>query len=68
MIFKLNNLTKNIEKGERLVKKVNQNYNVNEINNNLMLKLLKLVVECDNFDKNEDKQRQCYETIEVFLA
>ena len=32
-IAKLNNLNENLRKCERIVNKVNENYNVNEINN-----------------------------------
>ena len=64
-ISKLNNLSKNLRECERLVNKVNQNYNVNEINYNLV-KTLKISVECNAFDVNEDKQSQCYKQLKCF--
>ena len=64
-IFKLNNLNEKLVKCESVVNKVNQNYNVNEINNNF-IKTLKISVECNAFDLNEDKQRQCYKQLKCF--
>ena len=64
-ISKLNNLSKNLRECERLVNKVNQNYNVNEINNNLV-KTLKISVEYNGFDVNEDKQSECYKQLKCF--
>ena len=73
-ISKLNNLNENIMKYrnvvngvkfERIVIKSKPDYNVKEINNNLV-KTLKISVECNAFDVNEDKQRQCYKQLKCF--
>ena len=64
-IAKLNNLNENLRKCERIVNKVNENYNVNEINNKFR-KTLRICVECNAFDVNEDKQRQCYKQLKCF--
>ena len=61
-ISKLNNLNDNLKKKENIVNKVNNDYNVNEINNNSM-KVIKISVKCD---VNEDKQRQCYKQLKCF--
>ena len=39
----------------------------NKINNNLV-KMFRISVECNAFDENEDKQRQCYKQFTCFLA
>ena len=64
-ISKINNLSKNLRECERLVNKVNQNYNKSEINNNFV-ETLKISVEFNAFDVNEDKQRQCYKQLKCF--
>ena len=64
LISKLNNLNENLVKCESVVNKV-KHCNVNEINNNLM-KTFKIIIKCDNFDENEDKQRHCYEKFKCF--
>ena len=66
-ILKLNNLNKNLVKYESVVYKVKffYNYNLNENNNNFV-KALKISVECNAFNVNEDKQRQCYKQLKCF--
>ena len=58
-ISKLNNVNKNLRKCERLVNKVKQL-------NDSFFKTLKISVECNAFDVNEDKQRQCYKQFICF--
>ena len=65
LISKLNNLSNNFVNMERIVNKVNTNYNMSEINNN-SVKEFKISVECNAFDVNEDKQRQCYKQLKCF--
>ena len=64
-ISKLDKLNENFMKCESVVNKVKLDYNVNEINNNSM-KMFKISVECNAFDVNEDKQRQCYKQLKCF--
>ena len=49
-------------KCEKLVNKVNLNYKVNENSSNCV----KISFECNAFDVNEDKQRQCYKQLKCF--
>ena len=64
-ISKLNYLNENHVKFESFVNKLNLNYDVNKIDNNSM-KMFKISVECNDFDVNEDKQRQCYKQFKCF--
>ena len=52
----------NLIKCEKLVNKLNSNYKVNEKS----FKLGEISVECNAFDVNEDKQRQCYKQLKCF--
>ena len=61
-ISKLNNLNNNLIQCEKLIGKVNTNYKVNKKSSNCM----KISVECNAFDVNEDKQRQCYKQMKCF--
>ena len=65
LISKLNNLNENLAKSESVVKTMNIDNTVNEINNN-SLKMFKISVEFNAFDVNEDKQRQCYKQLKCF--
>ena len=65
VIFKLNNLSNNLNKFEKIVNNVNSDYNVNKFINNSM-KPLKISVECNACDVNEDKLRQCYKQLKCF--
>ena len=65
LFSKLNNIKPNIGNCKRLVTEVNIVNNVNEINYNLVKKF-KISVECNAFDVNEDKQRQCYKQWKCF--
>ena len=58
-ISKFNQLKKSIEKSEKIVNKLNNN-------NNNSMKMFKISVECNAFDVNEDKQRQCYKQLKCF--
>ena len=64
-ISKLNKLTENLAKCESVVNKVKLDYNLNGIDNNSM-KMFRISVECNAFDGNEDKQRQCYKQLKCF--
>ena len=67
-ISKFNNLNVGLNKSANIVNKQNSDYNVNKINKfdkNLM-KVFKINVECNGFDENEDKQRQCYKQLKCF--
>ena len=62
-ISKLNNFKNNNSTNcELLVNKVNSIYKVNEKTSNFV----KISVECNAFDVNEDKQRQCYKQLKCF--
>ena len=65
LISKFNKLNENFMKYESVVEKLKPDYNVNKINNNSM-KMFKISVECNAFDVNEDKQRQCYKQLKCF--
>ena len=67
-ISKFNNLNNDFIKMENIVNKLNLDYNVNKINNfdNNLMKMFKISVECNAFDVNEDKQRQCYKQLKCF--
>ena len=65
LMFEVNNLYNKLKEFKRIVNKLNVDYNVNEMNNNL-LKMLKISVKSDNFNVNEDKQRQCYKQLKCF--
>ena len=64
-ISNLKKLNDNFKKCENIVNKFNLNYNVNRIDN-YSVKMLKSSVECNAFDVNEDKQRQCYKQLKCF--
>ena len=63
--FKVKYLYNNLKKFEKIVNKLNIDYNVNEINNN-QLKMFNISVKCNAFDVNQDKQRQCYKQLKCF--
>ena len=63
IISKLNNFNNNnLMKCEKVFNKVNPNYKWNKNHNNCV----KFSVECNDFDVNEDKQRQCYKQLKCF--
>ena len=63
LISKLNNFNINLLKNyEKLVNKLNLNFNVNESDINCV----KISLEYNAFDMNEDKQRQCYKQLKCF--
>ena len=64
LLSKLNNLNKSFRNSE-IDNKINRKCKVSEIDNNLV-KVLKISVECNAFDVNEDKQRQCYKQLKCF--
>ena len=64
-ISNLNELNDNLKNCENIVKKFDLDYSVNRIDNNLV-KMLKISVECNAFNVNEDKQRQCYKKEKCF--
>ena len=64
-IWNLNKLNDNLMKCENIVNKFNLEYDVNRIDNYLV-KILKISVEWNAFDVNEDKQRQCYKQLKCF--
>ena len=53
---------------ENIVNKLDLDYNVTKINNfdNNLMKIIKIGVECNDCDENEDKQRQCYKQFKCF--
>ena len=70
-IYKLNTLLRIRELNNNLLKSVNVLNELNDksidnkINNNLV-KMFRISVECNAFDENEDKQRQCYKQFICF--
>ena len=58
-------MKENLVKCGRIVDKVELNDNNNEFNENC-LKVFRISVECNAFDVNEDKQRQCYKQLKCF--
>ena len=62
-ISKLNNLNENLKKSESVMIKVNNDCKDND---NKLIKVFKFSVECNAFDVNEDKQRQCYKQLKCF--
>ena len=60
-ISNLSKLNQNSKNCENIFNK----FNVNKIENYLM-KMFKISVECNAFDVNEDKQRQCYKQLKCF--
>ena len=65
-LSELNKLNKNLVKYESVVNKmkVKPDYNINKIYDSM--KMHKISVECNAFDVNEDKQRQCYKQLKCF--
>ena len=61
-ISKLNSLKNNLIKYEKVKGEVKRNYELDENNINFV----KIDVECNAFDVNEDKQRQCYKQLKCF--
>ena len=64
-LSKLKKLNNNLKKCESVVNKMNIDNKFDEIENN-SLKMFKISVECNAFDVNEDKQRQCYKQLNCF--
>ena len=65
IMFKMNKLKEILKKIGGLVNEVNIEYNVNEFDN-ILMKMLKVGENCNTFDVNEDKQRQCYKQLKCF--
>ena len=64
-ISKLSNIRNNLLKSVNVLNKLKDKSIDNKINNNLV-KMFRISVECNAFDENEDKQRQCYKQFICF--
>ena len=64
-LLRIRELNNNLLKCGNVLNELKDKSIDNKINNNLM-KMFRISVECNAFDENEDKQRQCYKQLNRF--
>ena len=64
-LFRIRGLINNLMKCGNVLNELKDKSIDNKINNNLV-KMFRISVECNAFDENEDKQRQCYKQFICF--
>ena len=65
MLLRIKELNNNLLKSVNVLNELKDKSIDNKINNNLV-KMFRISVECNAFDENEDKQRQCYKQFICF--
>ena len=65
MLLRIKQLNNNLLKSVNVLNELKDKSIDNKINNNLV-KMFRISVECNAFDENEDKQRQCYKQFICF--